>query len=53
MEWKMWKNDVSICDTGCNGFGDSWGEGQGTMAVGREAQALRRESACLFPGIPA
>ena len=30
------KCDVSICDNGYNGFGDSWGEGQGTFAVGME-----------------
>ena len=34
-------------------FGDSWEEGQGTIAVGREAPVLEKESACLFPGIPA
>ena len=38
---------------GTMGFGDSWGEGQGTIAVGREAPGLAKESACLFPGIPA
>ena len=32
----MWKCDVAICDTGYNGLGDSWGEGQGTIAVGME-----------------
>ena len=49
----MWKSDVSICDTWCKGFGDSWGEGQGTIAVGREDPALGRKSAGLFPLIPA
>ena len=37
---------------GVMSFGDSWGEGQGTTAVGREAPALGKESAYLFPGIP-
>ena len=32
----MWNCDVSICDTGCTGFGDSWGEGQGIITVNRE-----------------
>ena len=32
-------------------FGDSLGEGQATIAVGREAPALGRESACLFPPV--
>ena len=49
----MWICDVSICDMGVRGFGNSWGEEQGTIAVTREAVALGRESACLFPGIPA
>ena len=53
MKGEIWKSDVSICDTWCNGFGDSWGEGQGTIAVGREDPILGRESACLFSGIPA
>ena len=35
-------------------FGDSWVEGQGTIAVGGwEVPALGRQSTCLFPGIPA
>ena len=48
----MWKSDVSFCDTGRNGFGDSWGEGQRTIAVATEAPAFEREYACLFLGIP-
>ena len=35
---------------GVTSFGDSWGEGQGTIAVGREALALRKKSACFFQG---
>ena len=38
---------------GVTSFGNSWGEEQETIAVGREVLALGRESACLFPGIPA
>ena len=38
---------------GVTGFGDGWEEEQGTIAVGREAPSLERESACLFPRIPA
>ena len=34
-EGEMWKCDVSICGTWYNEFDDSWGEGQGTIAVGR------------------
>ena len=30
---------------GVTSFGDSWGEGQGTIAVGGEAPAFGRESA--------
>ena len=37
---------------GVTGFGDSWGEGQGTIAIGKEAQSLGRKSACLVPSIP-
>ena len=36
---------------GGTGFGDSWGEGQGTIAIGKEATVLGKESACLFSGI--
>ena len=36
MEGEMWNCDVSVCDTRYNGFGDSWGEGQGTIAVDRK-----------------
>ena len=32
----MRKCDLSICDSGYNEFGDSWGEGQGTIVVGKE-----------------
>ena len=38
---------------GVTSFGNSWGEGQGTIAVGREVPALGRESERLFPEIPA
>ena len=49
----MWNCGVSICDTACNGFGNSWGVEQETIAVTIEVPTLERESACLFPGIPA
>ena len=45
--------DVSICNIGCHRFGNSWGERQETITVGREALALGKESACTFPGIQA
>ena len=35
------------------GFGNSRAEEQGTIAEGRKALAFGKESACLFPGIPA
>ena len=36
MQGGMWKCEVSVCDTRHNSFEDSWGEGLGTIAVGRE-----------------
>ena len=38
---------------GVTGFGNSWRKGAGTIAVSREHPVLRKESACLFPRIPA
>ena len=38
---------------GVRSFGNNWVEEPETVAIAREIPALGRESACLFPGIPA
>ena len=55
LRWEgLWENVTSpFVILGTTGLGDSWGKGQETIAEGREAPALGRDSACLFPGIPA
>ena len=43
----------SFVTLGVTSFNNSWGKEQETIGVAREVSALGRESASLFPGIPA
>ena len=54
LRWKLECGNVTspFVILGEMGFGDSWGEGQGTIAVGRKVPVLRRGGACLYQGIP-
>ena len=45
----MWNVTSPFVILGVTIFGDRWGEGQGTIAIGREAPALGSKSGSLFP----
>ena len=44
----MWKSDISISDTGCNEFGDSWKEGQETDHRSRQGGSSFRKRISMF-----
>ena len=55
LRWEGERGNVtsSFVTLGIMNFDNNWGEELGTIAVAREVPALGRESAYLFPRIPA